>query len=127
MPSCPKGTSFGPASGRGRRAARGPDAPAGCEPSQAEPSRRDALLRTGGAGRRRGRAKVGRAEGEARAPLSVGSQKVPRPARSASYAASMNWTNALAVFGAITGVCSLGWSMWSHRLTGGRIEILGTP
>ncbi|AQW46679.1 hypothetical protein ACIQPP_08445 [Streptomyces violaceusniger] len=38
----------------------------------------------------------------------------------------MNWTNALAVFGAVTGASSLGWQMWSHRLTGGRVEVWPT-
>ncbi|MFH8336308.1 hypothetical protein [Streptomyces sp. AM6-12] len=38
----------------------------------------------------------------------------------------MNWTNALAIFGAVTGASGLGWQMWSHRLTGGRVEVLST-
>lgn len=38
----------------------------------------------------------------------------------------MNWTHALAVFGAVTGAASFGWQIWSHRLTGGRVEVLST-
>ncbi|MEV6133856.1 hypothetical protein AB0M05_44865 [Streptomyces violaceusniger] len=38
----------------------------------------------------------------------------------------MNWTNALALFGAVTGAGSLGRQMWSHRLTGGRVEVWPT-
>jgi hypothetical protein len=38
----------------------------------------------------------------------------------------MNWTNALAVFGAVTGAAGFGWQIWSHRLTGGRVEVLST-
>ncbi|MEV5516270.1 hypothetical protein AB0L50_25720 [Streptomyces flaveolus] len=38
----------------------------------------------------------------------------------------MDWTNALAIFGAVTGASSLGWQMWSHRLTGSRVEVLST-
>ncbi|MGW2050832.1 hypothetical protein ACWCPF_37515 [Streptomyces sp. NPDC001858] len=38
----------------------------------------------------------------------------------------MNWTNALAVFGAVTGTAGFGWQIWSHRLTGGRVEVLST-
>lgn len=38
----------------------------------------------------------------------------------------MNWTNALAVFGAGTGAGGLGWQMGSHRLTGGRVQVWPT-
>ncbi|MEU6667921.1 hypothetical protein [Streptomyces sp. NPDC046727] len=38
----------------------------------------------------------------------------------------MNWTNALAVFGAVTGAAGFGWQIWSHRLTGGRVKVLST-
>ncbi|WP_434599931.1 hypothetical protein [Streptomyces sp. A5-4] len=38
----------------------------------------------------------------------------------------MNWTNALAIFGAVTGASGLSWQMWSHHLTGGRVEVLST-
>jgi hypothetical protein len=36
----------------------------------------------------------------------------------------MGWTTSLAVFGAITGAAGLGWQVWSHRLTGGRVQVL---
>ncbi|MGW7352600.1 hypothetical protein [Streptomyces sp. NPDC054784] len=35
----------------------------------------------------------------------------------------MDLTTALALFGAVTGAGSLGWTMWSHRLTGGRVRV----
>ncbi|MFF2847619.1 hypothetical protein ACFVT5_15050 [Streptomyces sp. NPDC058001] len=38
----------------------------------------------------------------------------------------MNRTNALAVFGAVTGAAGVGWQIWSHRLRGGRVEVLST-
>ncbi|MEV5568365.1 hypothetical protein AB0L54_36765 [Streptomyces sp. NPDC052196] len=36
----------------------------------------------------------------------------------------MNWATALAVFGAGTGALGVTWQIWSHWLTGGRIQIL---
>ncbi|GDY60268.1 hypothetical protein [Streptomyces violaceusniger] len=38
----------------------------------------------------------------------------------------MNCTNALAASGAVTGASGLGWQMWSHRLTGGRVGVWPT-
>ncbi|MFB7636503.1 hypothetical protein ACFC0M_36945 [Streptomyces sp. NPDC056149] len=37
---------------------------------------------------------------------------------------TMSWTTALAVFGAATGALGVAWQMWSHRLTGGRVQVL---
>lgn len=37
---------------------------------------------------------------------------------------TMNWTTALAVFGASTGALGVAWQIWSHWLTGGRVQIL---
>jgi hypothetical protein len=36
----------------------------------------------------------------------------------------MNWTIALAAFGAITGAAGLSWQFLNYRLTGGRVQIL---
>jgi hypothetical protein len=36
----------------------------------------------------------------------------------------MSWTTALAVFGAATGALGVTWQIWSHRLTGGRVQVL---
>ncbi|MEE1838394.1 hypothetical protein ACIODX_38020 [Streptomyces sp. NPDC088190] len=36
----------------------------------------------------------------------------------------MNWTTALAVFGASTGAVGVAWQFWSHWLTGGRVQVL---
>ncbi|MFJ2770769.1 hypothetical protein [Streptomyces sp. NPDC087300] len=35
----------------------------------------------------------------------------------------MSLTDALAIFGAVTGTAGLLWQVWSHRLTGGRIQL----
>jgi hypothetical protein len=39
---------------------------------------------------------------------------------------AMDLTDALAVFGAATGSAGLVWQLWSHRLTGGRVELTST-
>ncbi|WP_157876897.1 MULTISPECIES: hypothetical protein [Streptomyces] len=36
----------------------------------------------------------------------------------------MSWTTALAVFGASTGAFGVAWQVWSHWLTGGRVQVL---